>query len=173
MTDDTEETAPDGWMFVNGKMVKRAWGNVLNGTIPLNMLDDEEVTRMQLRDKNGTFTGGKPALLPRKLAEMQTREILQRNQALLQDAVLKATKVYTDIIDDETASAADKMKAAEYLQNRFLGKTPERVQLTADIKPWEGLVQGILTQVEEDGIVDEGEKADETDVTESEGSDPA
>lgn len=156
---------PDGWVLVNGSMVKRAWGNVINGSIPLSELDDEEIARMQLRDRNGGFSGKKPRLLPRELADRQTREVLLRNQRMLQEMILKTTQVYVDVVEDPNASTVDKMKAAEYLQNRFLGKVAERVHLSAEVKPWEGLVQGILTDV--------GEKKDETNELESQDTDPA
>jgi hypothetical protein len=103
---------------------------------------------MQLRDKNGQWGGRKPRVVPRELAQAHARELLNRNDKLMREVILKATAVFTDIIDDDQASDADRMKAAQYLHDRILGKTPDRVELRAELKPWENVVDeiGIITE---------------------------
>lgn len=131
-----------------GKLVRRVWSNFANGTIPWSELDDEELARLQCRDRNGTFTGGVPRVVPRDLAQMHARELLARNDKLMKDVVLKATAVFTDVIDSPTASDADKMRAAQYLHDRILGKTPDKVEIKAELKPWESVAEdiGVITE---------------------------
>lgn len=131
-----------------GEEVPRTWASFQSGKIPWSDLDDEELTRLQLRDVNGEFRGGKPRVIPRELAQLHARELIARNDKLMKEVILKATSVFTDVIDSTTASDADKMKAAQYLHDRILGKTPDKVEVKAELKPWEGVVEeiGIITE---------------------------
>ena len=131
-----------------GEVIARTFDNVRRGRIPWSDLDDEEVARLQLRDRNGEFSGMKPAIIPRELVQAHTRELLSRNDKLMREVVMKATAVFVDVIDSSSASDGDKMRAAQYLHDRILGKTPEKVELKAELKPWEGVVSeiGIITE---------------------------
>lgn len=124
-----------------GEQVPRTWRAFQSGAIPWSDLDEEELTRLQLRDGNGQFRGGKPRVIPRELAQLHARELLARNDKVMKEFILKATTVFTDIIESPTATDADKMKAAQYLHDRILGKTPDKVEVKAELKPWE-LVAG-------------------------------
>lgn len=138
-------------MWVNpetGEEVPRIWASFQSGKIPWSELDDEELTRLQLRNKDGIFQGGIPRVIPRELAQAHGRELLARNDKLMKEVILKATAVFTDVIDSSTASDADKMKAAQYLHDRILGKTPDKVEMRAELKPWEAVVTeiGVITE---------------------------
>lgn len=138
MTEESTWVDPD-----TGEPVHRVWRNFASGRIPWSELDNEELARLQCRDKNGTFIGGKPAVIPRDVVQMHARELLARNDKLMKEVILKSTQVFIDIIDDDMASDADRMKAAQYLQDRVMGKTPDKVELKAELKPWEGVVAEI------------------------------
>ena len=131
-----------------GEHVRRGWANFANGKIPWSELDDEELARLQVRGRDGQFHGTRPRVIPRELIQAHTRELLSRNDKLMKDVILKATSVFTDVIDSPTASDADKMRAAQYLHDRILGKTPDRVELKAELKPWESVVEeiGVITE---------------------------
>ena len=131
-----------------GETLRRGWANFANGKIPWSELDDEELARLQVRGRNGQFSGPRPRVIPRELIQMHTRELFARNEKLMKDVILKATSVFTDVIDSTTASDADKMRAAQYLHDRILGKTPDKVELKAELKPWETLASeiGIITE---------------------------
>jgi len=131
-----------------GVTVRRTFDNVRKGLIPWSDLDSEELARLQLRDRNGSFSGLKPLIIPRELVQAHTRELLSRNDKLMREVILKATSVFTDIIESTTATDADKMRAAQYLHDRILGKTPDKVEIKAELKPWESVVTeiGVLTE---------------------------
>lgn len=149
MSDEEPRRGRKSWVNPDtGEEVERTWRAFQSGRIPWSDLDDEELTRLQLRDVNGEFRGGKPRVVPRELAQLHARELIARNDKLMKEVILKATSVFTDVIDSSTASDADKMKAAQYLHDRILGKTPERVEMKAELKPWESLVEeiGVITE---------------------------
>lgn len=147
---DCNTPVPEGFVWVGFRLIERTWENFLSGAIPITELDDDELSKLRLRNREGNLASSGPRSLPRSFVQSHARELVSRNETKMKEHVLKATQVYIDIIESDTASPADKMKAAEYLQNRVLGKVPDRVQLTAEVKPWQGLVTGIL--------VDDGEK---------------
>ena len=76
------------------------------------------------------------------------QELVRRNNSLLKDVLLKATQVHIDIMLNEDADPGLRMKAAQYLQDRLLGKAPDKMEIKAEVKPWEGLVSGILKSEE-------------------------
>lgn len=141
-----EESSGPTYEMANGVAVKRIWQNFANGKIPLDELDNEELARMQVRDKRGTFIGMPPRIVPRELAQAHARELVMRNDKLIREMVLKATQVFDDVMQDDEADNRDKMAAARYVLERFLGKIPDKVEVTAEIKPWQGLVEGILVK---------------------------
>jgi len=127
-----------------GRVYQRVWANVVNGNIPLEELDDDELREARLKDSNGHFGGPPGKLIPRELSDQRTREVMTRVASQFRDIALNATKAFIDTLDDDLASHADKMKAAEYLHQRFLGKVPDKMELTAEVKPWESLVSGTI-----------------------------
>lgn len=133
----------------DGRKIPRIWSRVVSGEIPLEELDDDELSRGQLKDKNGNFVGRAGKLIPKEIADRRTRLLMQRVQEQFTEVALKASQAFIDVLEDPNADHKDKMQAARYLHDRFLGKVPERVELSAEIKPWEGLVAGVLKEVPE------------------------
>lgn len=129
-----------------GEALTRNWHNFKNGKIPWSELDDEELGRGQVRDKNGGFSGKPPSLLPREMVGDIRRRLMERYNDRIAEQLLSLQSVFLDIAQDDTASPADRMKAAAYMQERLIGKIPDRVEIQAEVKPWEGMVSGILEE---------------------------
>lgn len=136
----------------HGEPVRRVWANVLNGKIPLEALDEQELIHMRLRDKNGVLHkgGGGPTRLPRDLRRARSRLLEELMQDSDLDFALKAQKIRQDIAEDDTLDAAVRLRAATYGEERARGKVPERVEMAVAIAPWEGLVSEILVDVRDD-----------------------
>lgn len=130
----------------DGTQIPRTWANFKAGKIPWSELDDEELGRAQLRNKNGVFQGGMPSMVPRELMGDVKRRLLERYNENIQARLLELQSVFLNIAADDTASAADRMKAATYMTERIIGKIPDKVEVTAEVKPWEGMVGGILEE---------------------------
>jgi hypothetical protein len=83
------------------------------------------------------------------------REILKRYEDRIQQEVISAHEAIVSVMNSESATGAERMRAAQYLIERAVGKVPDKVEVTAEVKPWEGTVMGILTDVEGDASEDD------------------
>ena len=116
----------------------------LNGKITVEDLDDEELSRGQLRALDGTFRGRPPRVVPSELVQAMRREWLKRAEARLREALLdKGIGTLTSLADDPSIDAAVRLRAAEKIIERTMGKVPDRVQLAAE-DPVETLFRSIL-----------------------------
>lgn len=144
-----DDQARDWSVYVpsEGPAIPRTWTNVKRGLIPWDDLDDEELGRGKLRDKNGGWMGRGPDSLPREMVAEVTRRLKERYDAKLREQLLNAQGVFLEIMMSPAASEADRLRAAAYVQERLIGKVPDKVEVVAEVKPWEGLVEGVLTDV--------------------------
>lgn len=128
-----------------GDPIPRTWDNVKRGRIPWEDLDDEELGRGKLRDKNGGWVGRGPNVLPRAMVPEITRRLKERYDDRLRATLKDAQQVFIDIMLDSSQDPKDRLKASQYLQERLIGKVPDKVEVIAEVKPWEGLIEGVLT----------------------------
>lgn len=113
--------------------------------------DDEELARGQKRSKDGSFRGRPPAIVPKVLHDELVRRTLENAQNILVDNIQDACTALTEIVKDPDANDSDRLKAIDMIMNRVMGKAPEKVEITAEIKPWEqALESGILRDVDPD-----------------------
>lgn len=125
---------------------------LLDGAITVEDLDDEEILRGQLRSADGSFKGRPTNYLPRELAMAWQREGQKRHQVWVTETVPLAQKTIVKLMSSGMLSPADatKLKAAQWVLERFGGKTPDRVEVKAEVQTWEHVVEDILVDVEED-----------------------
>jgi hypothetical protein len=114
----------------------------LSGFIKVEELDDEEIARGQLRDKNGGFSATAPAMIPTSLKDQMMKELFKRGDQIMRDSYLAALTTLQDISVGSAYEPADRIKASTYLIERLAGKTPDVVVHTQD-KPWEVVMSGI------------------------------
>lgn len=133
-----------------GDRVERTWANFVAGRIPIEELDDTECSQMRMRADDGAFRGPKP-YIDRTMFIRFKREISHRYEIKIAQALLpQVTETMLGILESEGATAGEKFRAAQYLTERVLGKVPDKVEVTAEVRPWEGTVAGILQDVEDD-----------------------
>ena len=123
--------------------VSGRYAELLQGYITVADLDDEELARGKLRDKNGDFRGGQPNMLPVQMVDAMRNELYRRANENLQ-AALMGPGIKT-LVDLATGSVDDKvrLKAATTIIERMMGKVPDRVKLSAE-DPVEKLFRDIL-----------------------------
>lgn len=129
---------------VRGRMAQ-----FIAGELTVADLDNEELSKGQFRADDGTFRGRPPKLIPREFHDAIVRELLQRGEAMVREAYTDAIKVFKDIAMDADAPTKDRLKAAQYLWERSAGKVPDRIEVKAQMEPWEGDVKGIVANVPE------------------------
>jgi len=145
-----------GYVRVNPKMAA-----ILRGDMDVADLDDEELARGELRGKDGKFHRG-PRMVPRDMYTRMMNELFKRANEQMKTNLVDAVKVLTAIATDPDADPKDAMKAAQWLIERVMGKTPENVIVTQD-KPWQSLLVNVTTDNPQDyeAFVNEQGKEDD------------
>jgi hypothetical protein len=120
------------------------YADFLAGDITVEDLDDEEVARGRLRASDGTFRGRPPTTIPQEMVQAMKREWLSRAQARLSEALLeKGIGVLTQLAGDHTVDPAVRLRAADLIMNRTMGKVPDKIEVAAE-DPVETLFRKIL-----------------------------
>lgn len=116
----------------------------LNGEITVEDLDDEELAQGRLKASDGTFRGRPPRVVPAELVQAMRREWLSRAEAKLRDALMdKGIGVLTQLAGDTTVDPAVRLRAANLIIERTMGKVPDKIQVAAE-DPVESLFRSIL-----------------------------
>lgn len=133
---------PDDDMYVR---ITGRYALLLNGLISVEDLDDDEVARGQLKDKNGQFRGRPPKLIPADLVQAMRREWLGRAEAKLRAALMEVSlDGMIEIAKDKNVDPGVRLRAQLAIQERTMGKVPDKVQLSAE-DPVEALFRSILS----------------------------
>ena len=105
------------------------WKQLIEGEIDVEDLDTEELARCKLRDRNGKFTGRPPKFVPRQLVDAIQSEHHKRINAALEESLSDTVKTMRGIMRDPEADPATRLRAAIYVYERFMGKTPDRIEV--------------------------------------------
>jgi hypothetical protein len=111
-------------------------------------LDTEELARGRLKDKNGKFSGRPPKFLPREIVDGMRNEHYKRVNAVLEESLSDMVKVMRDIAKDKKEDAGVRLKAAIYVFERFMGKTPDKINVSTETTV-QDIVDDILYEVGE------------------------
>lgn len=122
----------------------------IDGTLDVSELDDEELIRGQIKDKNGEFRGRPPRAIPREFHTAVVRELLHRAEGRLKGHLNLAMDTFVEIAANKRAPAIARIQAAQYLWERIAGKIPDKQIVEASIKKWEADLGGLLVDVEDD-----------------------
>lgn len=111
------------------------WARLLDGTLTVQDLDNDELARMQVRSADGSFAGRRRAV-PSHIAQAMQREGIKRATEMFRVAAPRAVKRLIEIAEDPETKDADAIRAMDILLNRGLGKQPETVLIEEKSK-WE------------------------------------
>lgn len=135
---------------------------VLAGDDDLATWDDEELIRGQRRNKNGRWGGRPPKVVPAAVHHEITRRKMSEAYRLLQTNLVAATEVLVSLATDPEVESSVRLKASITIMERVLGKTPERVELSAvERKPWEDAVKGGIVRIPPEAIDATSTEADD------------
>lgn len=124
---------------------------LLDGRITVQDLDNEEITRGQLRDKNGDFRGRKWDLIPAKLYKAMAQENIIRQEKRWQELYAPAINTLNEIRGNPRLPADARMKSAIYIVERAAGKVPEKQEMYISVAKWEEDIEDLFTY---DGVDD-------------------
>lgn len=128
--------------------------DLIDGTISVEDLTTEELAKGRLMDKNGRFQGRPPKFLPRQLVDAMRSEHYRRVNSVLEESLSDMVKTMRAIAKDPDEDGATRLKAAIYVYERFMGKTPDRVE-TARGDRVDDVVDRILYDIGESPIEQE------------------
>lgn len=106
-------------------------------------LNDDEVQGMFVRNDQGVpIAGGK---LGAKFQQLLTKELHSRLNTFLQTKTPAMLNVMVDIAESDLVEPADRIKAAIWVSERTMGKTPEVVIHGKTDKPYESIFERLET----------------------------
>lgn len=120
---------------------------LLEGTLTVADLDDDEIMAGRCKDKNGRFSGRPPNTFPRAIHDALRREFHKRVDEKFQDGLDLALETLEDVMRTKHAAAPARVRAAEIWIERTRGKVPDKVEQTLEIKPFEDDIAGLLVDV--------------------------
>ena len=124
---------------------------LIDGELAVEDLDTEELAKGRLKDKDGKFRGRPPNFLPRKLVEAMRSEHHRRINAALEESLSDTVRTMRGIMRDPEADPSTRLKAAIYVYERFMGKTPDRIEVNRGDKV-EQVVERIMYDMGESPI---------------------
>jgi hypothetical protein len=127
------------WSEIVGdiKAGEYTWAQFVEG------LDPEELARGQLKDKNGTFQGRPPSMVPREFHLACARELERRFKMMFSEQVLGITQEYLKMARSKTLAEPVKAKMLQYAMERVFGGIPKDVRVQQEA-PWEHMIVNIM-----------------------------
>jgi len=119
----------------------------LNGEMDVEDLDHDELIRGQLRDKNGSFVGKPPLLIPRSFHQAVVRELVHRGEGRLKEHLDTAIDTMVEVAQNPRANPQARIMAAQYLWERVAGKIPDKHVVEASIRKWESVAEDVLVDI--------------------------
>lgn len=132
--------------------------DLAEGRLKVEDLDFEELQRGQLRDKNGNFTGRKPAVLPRAWHERVAQELIRRGESEFRKNFDGALKAMVDLATNPKVASRERFLASQYVIERIMGKIPDKLETKSEVTVFDQLIQdgSLLVDLGEQKEIEEG-----------------
>lgn len=135
------------------------WARLLDGTMSVRELDDEELSHMRPRGADGGFGGGKRPI-PSHIAQQMRNEMIRRAQHTLLTSVGDAAKAMQTIVNDPDAKDADKIRAGTTIMDRVLGKPDQTVRIESESEWDKAVRKAFAVDRDLDDLIRESSDAD-------------
>ena len=111
---------------------------MLDGSLSVEDLDDEELARGYPRAEDGSFRG-RPSVIPTSLHQRVQRELFARAGEKLRTNLIDAAETMASIAVNPELDPKVRMDAAKWVIERLMGKTPE-VTVSVEEKAYQKLL---------------------------------
>lgn len=120
----------------------------MQGFIPIEDISDEEISGMFIYNDDGTRV--QSLSLGVKIHQQIAQELHRRMNRFLQTKTASMLSVMVDIAESELVEPADRIKAAQWVAERTLGKTPDVIIHSTTEQPYEAIFESIDAGSRED-----------------------
>jgi len=120
----------------------------LAGQITVDDLDDEELANAAFRANNGRLY--RPKNIPADVVKKFHAAIYKRAEDGLRSGVAKAAGTLVEIVENRAVEPADRIKAAQILLDRGLGKAPQQINIGLDTTPFNQIMDKLATVTREE-----------------------
>lgn len=121
----------------------------VTGVLKVEDLEDEELERLQFKDRHGRFTGRPPQLSTAQQRQLHA-EWRKRIARRFEEGTAEAMKVLTSVMTARGAKDSDKLRAAEMWMARALGREQQTVvNVNAT---WEDFEEGTLVEIDREDV---------------------
>lgn len=114
---------------------------LLDGTLDISELDEEELARGYPRAADGSFRNP-PVIIPRAIHARMMRELFDRANIKLKENLTEAAETLVKIMSNPEYDPKLRADAAKWLIERTMGKTPD-ITVNVDEKRYEALFERI------------------------------
>lgn len=114
---------------------------IIMGIIPILELSDEEIVNAYVLDDNGKPVSN--TRLGQRLQQEMTKELFQRMNNLMQKSLPEMIETMSTLATSPSVEPADRIKAATWMAERILGKTPNVVVVADAGKTYERIFDSV------------------------------
>lgn len=134
---------------------------ILTGQEDLSVWSDEELQRGQRKDKNGRWQGVKPTIVPKAIHdELVRRTLAKANQKLVENTET-AVEALVDIVKGQDVEDKDRLRAIAMIMDRVMGKTPDKMELSGEVPPWQIAINAGIVRIKPSDILGDDEEDDD------------
>lgn len=137
---------------------------ILTGVEDLSDWDDDELKQGQKKNRNGSFGGKRPTVVPKKLHDELVRRTLSKVEETFREGAQAAAEAMVDLVKGKDTDDRARVAAAKLIFDRVLGKEPNKVDVQVHVGKFEEAFQAMLVPDEDDDIIDAEVVEDENDV---------
>lgn len=130
---------------------------IAEGILNLDDWDDEELIRGYRKNRQGHF-GKAPRYITQEVQQEAFRRLVHRGDRKMREAYLETMDELVRLARDSSSEKV-RLEAIKEIQNRLVGKVPERVHVGVD-QPWEGILADSLVPISEVDPIDMQMEAD-------------
>lgn len=112
------------------------------GRLPVDELDDEELSRGQIRKENGSFTSNQ--FVSAEIHDAMVKKLFERSDQKMRENLLTAVDTMSEIAAGTAYEPADRLRAAEFIFKWLRGQTPVKVEIGVE-KPFEKVLDAIFS----------------------------
>lgn len=113
------------------------------GKLPVTELDDEELSRGQIRKEDGSWTSNQ--FVSAEIHDQMVKQLFERSDEMMRNSLLTAVNTFSEIAAGTAYEPSDRLQAAKFIFQWLRGSTPVKVDVSVEAKPFEQVLEAVFT----------------------------